>query len=85
MDQCQVRKRLCYQDKMRVFTLDAQILQDDFMEFMLTSEDPYTALSINVSECYGSLDTDPTFVEMLARVLYHVMMNSFRIAADGKF
>ena len=52
---------------------------------MQTVKDPYTVLSVNLSECYGSLDTDPTFVEMLARVLYHVTMNSFRIAPDGKF
>ena len=55
------------------------------MDFMQNAEEPYTMLSISLSECFGSLDTDPSFVEMLARKLYYVMMNSFRITADGKF
>ena len=52
---------------------------------MQTAKDPYTCLSINLSECYTALDSDPTFVEMLARVLYHTTLNCFYITGDGKY
>ena len=55
------------------------------MQFMQTVKEPYTCLSVNLSECYSSLDSDPTFVEMLARVLYHVTINCYYISADGKY
>ena len=60
-------------------------LQEDFSEFLRSVKKPALALSVTLSDCYGSTDSDPTFVEMLARVLYHVTINCFYIGADGKF
>ena len=52
---------------------------------MRTVKRPILALSVTLSDCYGSTDGDPTFVEILARVLYHITINCFVISADGKF
>ena len=60
-------------------------LQEDFTEFLLNVRNPRLAVSVTLSDCYGSGDSDPSFVEMLGRVLYHVTMNCYYVTADGKF
>ena len=52
---------------------------------MKTVSKPQLALTIALSDCYGSADSDPTLVEMLGRVLYHVTLNCFYISVGGKF
>ena len=64
---------------------DVRNLQKDFTQFLQAIENPQAALSVTLSECYGFTESDPNLVEMIARVLYHITLNCFYVAPDGKF
>ena len=48
---------------------------------------PTTLLSLTLSEIMPSNSTweNPTFVEMMARVMYHAVLRTFYISQNGKF
>ena len=58
---------------------------DDACALMQQVSDPSIMLSITLSECYASCDTDPSMVEMFARILYHITLRCFRFDAGGKY
>ena len=57
----------------------------DACEMMRTVKNPAIALSVSLSDCYSSCNTDPSVVEMLARILYHVTLRCFRFDSNGKY
>ena len=60
-------------------------LQEDFTNFLQAVRDPEAVLSLTLSECCDSTGSDPSLVEMMARVLYHITLNCFYLTQDGKF
>ena len=58
---------------------------DDACDLMRKVTDPSTMLSVTLSECYASCDTDPSMVEMFARILYHITLRCFRYDEGGKY
>ena len=46
---------------------------------------PCTLLSLSLSDIIEAPETEPTFTEMVARVLYHALLRVYHVAPGGRY
>ena len=46
---------------------------------------PCTLLSLSLSDIIESPETEPTFTEIVARVLYHTLLRTYYVSPNGRY